>query len=96
MKEQLAILNPAGSALREIPKPVRVIGIDLGTTNSTVAEVVWHPEQDTELAIRCLHVDQETQSGLYTHTTVPSAVAIYNQTHRLSSLRSHPRRDCVD
>ena len=78
MKDQRAILNPTGSALRKIPKPVRVIGIDLGTTNSTVAEIVWHPEKDTELTIRCLEVDQETQSGLYTHTLVPSAVALHN------------------
>lgn len=78
MNEKLAILNPSGRPLTGIPEPIRAIGIDLGTTNSTVAEVVWNPATNLELDIRCLEVDQQTLSGLYTHTLVPSAIALHN------------------
>ncbi len=77
METQLAVLNPDGSSLREVPTPVRVLGIDLGTTNSTVAEVVWEPYQQKPLDIRCIEVDQETTSGLYTHLIVPSAIGLF-------------------
>jgi len=30
-------------APKDRKKPVRVVGIDLGTTNSTIAEVRWEP-----------------------------------------------------
>src|SRR5687768_17264854 len=54
----------------------RVLGIDLGTTNSTVAEVVWDPSQAPSVRAHCLEVDQPTDEGLYTHVLVPSVVAI--------------------
>jgi molecular chaperone DnaK (HSP70) len=56
--------------------PVRVLGIDLGTTNSTVAEVVWDPATEGPLRARCLEVSQETTEGQYIHVLVPSIVAI--------------------
>lgn len=57
-------------------KAFRVIGIDLGTTKSTVADFSWVPEGEPKL--RCLEVDQETLSqGRATHILVPSMVAIY-------------------
>lgn len=62
----------------DVPKPIRVLGIDLGTTNSTVSETIWERDKSLNLDIRCLEIDQETQSGLYTHTLIPSAVAIHN------------------
>lgn len=62
----------------DVPKQVRVIGIDLGTTNSSVSEIIWDGDQSSRLDIRCLEVEQETQSGLYTHTLIPSAVALHN------------------
>jgi hypothetical protein len=49
--------------------------MDLGTTNSTVAKVVWHSSQ-TDFKVRCLEVDQETISDNYSHLLVPSAVVI--------------------
>lgn len=76
MPDQLAILRPEGAALCSLPQPVRVLGIDLGTTNSTAAEIVWHPGKSHEIAVRCLEIDQPTASGVYTHLLVPSAVAI--------------------
>jgi molecular chaperone DnaK len=56
-------------------QPVRALGVDLGTTNSTVAEILWTPGQSEPPEVRCLQVDQETEEGLYTHVLVPSVVA---------------------
>ncbi len=70
----LDLLRPDGVSTQLPTRPVRALGIDLGTTNSTVAEVVWQPSQ-TGVTVRCLEVDQETLSGTYTHLLVPSAVA---------------------
>src|SRR5687768_16398732 len=75
--QPLDLLRPAGCTA-ELPKqPVRVLGIDLGTTNSTVAEILWQPSQPDIIA-RCLEVEQETLFGNYTHLLVPSAVAIHD------------------
>jgi len=71
------IFSPGGQELKLPSQPMRVIGIDLGTTNSTVAEVVWRPDEGKLTAARCLEVPQETQEGTYTHVLVPSVVALY-------------------
>ena len=76
----LALLNPTGQPLRETIHPVRAAGIDLGTTNSTIAEATWNPETPGDLVLRCLEVDQPTPSGVYTHTLVPSAIALHQGT----------------
>ena len=52
----------------------RSYGIDLGTTNSTVAEAVWHPGGNP--TCRILEIDQATQQGLFTSPLVPSVLAI--------------------
>jgi molecular chaperone DnaK (HSP70)/tetratricopeptide (TPR) repeat protein len=58
--------------------PSRVIGIDLGTTNCTVAQVELpvaagsHPDA----ACKCLSIQQETQSGSFAQRLVPSVIAI--------------------
>ena len=49
-------------------------GIDLGTTNSTVAEIVWRP--GGKPSCRILEIDQATQQGQYTSPLIPSVVAI--------------------
>lgn len=54
----------------------RVLGIDLGTTNSTVAELSWPPTSPTELHPRCIEIAQQTPLGEYTHVLVPSVVAV--------------------
>lgn len=77
MDKRLSILIPDGTKPREMPNPVRVLGVDLGTTNSVVAEITWHQDKEPKLNLRCLEVDQETTSGLYTHLLVPSAIAIH-------------------
>jgi len=66
------ILDLIGNATPN--RRVKVLGIDLGTTNSTVSQIVAMPD-DTPLA-KTLEVDQPTLQGLYTHTLVPSFVAI--------------------
>ena len=55
--------------------PLRVVGVDLGTTNSTVAEITFNGGDGTP-QIRCINIDQATTQGRYTHVLVPSVVAI--------------------
>jgi molecular chaperone DnaK (HSP70) len=56
----------------------RVIGIDLGTTNSTVAQVrLPLPETSSaEFACECVPVEQSTQMSPFTGALVPSVLAI--------------------
>lgn len=77
MTFDLQTIIPEEAELQNAPQPVRVIGIDLGTTNSTVAEIIWNHQSPATVTVRCLEIEQETQSGLYTHLLVPSAVALY-------------------
>ena len=67
------------SGLRLPKKPIRVLGIDLGTTNSTTSEIVFDPCQPDEILVRTLNLEQETLQGIYTHTLVPSVVAIHDK-----------------
>ncbi len=53
---------------------MRVLGIDLGTTNSTVTEANTGP---AGRAITTLEVTQETPEGEYVHVLVPSVVALH-------------------
>jgi len=71
------LLRPDLGSLELPKKPVRVLGIDLGTTNSTAAEIIWDPQSGTSSAARCLEVEQQTSEGVYTHVLVPSVVAIH-------------------
>ncbi|MCC6483727.1 MAG: Hsp70 family protein [Armatimonadetes bacterium] len=53
------------------------IGIDLGTTNSTVAEASWDPNQPESVQVRCLDIPQETlNAGNTTSPLFPSVVAV--------------------
>ena len=63
------------SGFRLPTMPIRVVGIDLGTTNSTTSEIVFDPGQPDEILVRTLNLDQETRQGTYTHMLVPSVVA---------------------
>lgn len=60
----------------DLAVPLRAIGIDLGTTNSTVAECSIDNFKEPIPDTQCIEVPQETESGLYTHYLVPSAIAI--------------------
>ena len=71
----------ATSADTQVPasrRPLRVIGIDLGTTNSTVAEIVVAPESGGTPEVRCLDVEQPTRQGPQFHTLVPSVLALHD------------------
>jgi molecular chaperone DnaK (HSP70) len=69
----LTILDLIGNPA--IRRRCRVLGIDLGTTNSTISHVVAEP--DGAPVAKTLEVDQPTLQGLYTHTLVPSFVALH-------------------
>lgn len=58
---------------------VRVVGIDIGTTNSSVCEILWSPENAHEVDPRCLSIDQSTTQGRFTHVLVPSVVALHGE-----------------
>lgn len=84
------------SDLQSPKKPIRVIGIDLGTTNSILAEIIWKPDKSTHLLARCIEVEQTTLEGIYTHILVPSMVAIDGERVFVGEgarrLRSDPKR----
>lgn len=58
-------------------RPIRVLGIDLGTTNSTIADCRWDPQGGQPASVRCIEVEQATLEGIYTHLLVPSMVALH-------------------
>lgn len=43
--------------------PLRVLGIDLGTTNFTIAEIRWDPGDADAPQVRCLEIPQPTRQG---------------------------------
>ena len=69
--EQLAKASAAS-------QPKRVLGIDLGTTNSTVAQVrlPLDPAGTPELLCEYISIEQMTPSGPFFGSFVPSVVAI--------------------
>lgn len=67
-----------GTPATKSKKPVRVLGIDLGTTNSTVAEIVYEPSARNDISVRCLAVEQPTGNKSHWHPLVPSVVALHD------------------
>ncbi len=57
-------------------RALRVLGIDLGTTNSTIAEARSTSLEAGAPRARCVEVEQPTLQGTYTHVLFPSVVAI--------------------
>ncbi len=72
------LIFPEGITNKRSKKPVRVLGIDLGTTNSTVAEIVYDPSSKTDISVRCLAVEQPTGNRSHWNPLVPSIVAIHD------------------
>jgi len=56
---------------------IRVLGMDLGTTNSTISEAVWEVGLAAPPRAQCLEIGQPTLEGEYTHVLLPSVVAIH-------------------
>lgn len=75
---RISLISPSGCQIPDAARPLRVRGIDLGTTNSTVAEILRDPAKPQEADLRCIEIDQPTSAGLYTNTLVPSIVTIEN------------------
>lgn len=75
MTSWLSVLSKEALARRR--EPVRALGIDLGTTNSTVAEAVWRPNSGQPPQVRCIDVAQPTLEGTFIHQLLPSMVAIH-------------------
>ena len=46
-KNPLSIITLGSTRLKQPGRPIRVLGIDLGTTNSTVSEIRWDPSMQT-------------------------------------------------
>ncbi len=57
-------------------RPIRAVGIDLGTTKCVAAEVIWNPASGEAPAARCIEVDQPTMEGTCTDVVVPSVVVV--------------------
>ncbi len=74
----LHLLLPGGSGQEAINQPIRVLGIDLGTTNSTVAEIVFDPAEPEKASCRCLPLEQPTENRSHWNPIVPSCVALYD------------------
>lgn len=60
-------------------KPLRVLGIDLGTTNSVAAEIIFDPKHPERIEACCLNIEQLTLDGRYIHLLVPSVVAVHEE-----------------
>ena len=72
----LTILAEDTTSIVDRPKPLRVFGIDLGTTNSTIAEATFDPAGAPNFRVECISVKQPTEQGNYTHLLLPSVVAL--------------------
>ncbi len=74
----LSLIFPESSRSLPAKGPLRVLGIDLGTTNSSVAEIVWDARNKDSITARCLEIKQITLEGDHFHVLVPSVVALLN------------------
>ena len=72
------ILFPEGKPATKSKKAIRVLGIDLGTTNSTIAEIIYKPSAKDDINIRCLAVEQPAGSRSHWNPLVPSIVALHD------------------
>ena len=57
---------------------VRVLGIDLGTTNSLVAGIAWDSRNPGTLRAETIRIAQPTLMGTHHHELVPSIVAFHD------------------
>jgi molecular chaperone DnaK (HSP70) len=65
------------SFLKQVPRPVRVWGIDLGTTNSAVVKAEWSPELGGGPTLTPVEIPQPTLEGTFFSSLLPSFVALY-------------------
>ncbi len=74
----LALLSPSGSIEKNTLQSLRVVGIDLGTTNSSISKVLLNPDASSLPDPRPIEVQQATTQGEYTDEQMPSMVALHN------------------
>jgi len=76
--DDLTTTQESGLAQLRPARPIRVWGIDLGTTNSTISEIAWSGVGSDAEAVRCrcLEIEQPTRDGTFTGPLVPSVVAV--------------------
>ena len=91
------ILLSEGSPAGKSRKTVRALGIDLGTTNSTIAEIIYKPSAKDDINVRCLAVEQPTGSRSHWNPLVPSIVALHDGRETIGEgarlLRNHCREE---
>lgn len=75
--KDLKVFIPEHKEMKIPDHPIRTIGIDLGTTNSTVAQAIWDPDRPEKIDVACIEVEQFTENGLDTDIIVPSVVALH-------------------
>ena len=64
-----------------ISEPLRVTGIDLGTTKSIIAEAVLEPESGMNPQVQCIPITQLTgEPEPHTSIIVPSCIALQDST----------------
>ena len=63
-----------GLLLVKCDKPLRVLGIDLGTTNSVMTEIKWQHGSTPETKV--IQIERDTPLGCFTDILFPSVVAI--------------------
>ena len=88
------ILFPEGSLSVKSKKAVRVLGIDLGTTNSTIAEIVYKPSARDDIKVRCLPVEQPAGTRSHWHPLHSRAerMAKHDKTTHNHKPKHQPRR----
>lgn len=74
----MIILPEDTSKISNLPSTIRVLGIDLGTTNSTIVESVLLPRVTPPYRAECISIKQPTLAGDYFHFLLPSVVALYD------------------
>ena len=72
------LTTAAETQVPESRRPLRVIGIDLGTTNSAVAEILVPAELSKAPEAHCIDIEQPTRQGPQFHTLVPSVLACHD------------------
>ncbi len=74
----ISLVLPNGLEKSRSGRPIRVLGIDLGTTNSTASTASWRAGGAFPPEVRSVEIVQPTLQGDYTHSLLPSVVALYN------------------
>lgn len=83
-----------------VDRPIRVLGIDLGTTNSVVTDIVWDPSVGGEPSVTVLEIPQRTRQGGVDGEVVrellPSVVALVDGVELIGEGAHRLRSDLHD